>query len=296
MRKSKFHINFDSLTSVPGSEVIVEKAEDFDVIDMHTHEFIEIAYVQSGHGWHVLGETVTRCAPGSIYVIDHREAHMFMSDDSSPLTIYNLIFCSGFLGIHPSDGQNLSNIHHHFLLKAFRYSNLTHSAFVKFEKEEVPVISGLFERMMDEYARHESGFEELIRAWTLELLVYIFRKLNRSETDFTSLPQNKSDSFECVYQYIQEHYTESISLKNLAQLAYLSPKYFSRLFKIHSGCTVTEYTQKLRIDRACELLSGTAFPIVQIAEQTGYSDVKYFNKVFRRLMNVSPTEYRRRDK
>lgn len=288
MRKSKFHINFDSLTSVPGSEVIVEKAEDFDVIDMHTHEFIEIAYVQSGHGWHVLGENITRCVPGSIYVIDHQEAHMFMSDDSSPLMIYNLIFCAGFFGVYPSEEQNFASIMRHFLFKTFRYRDLKHSVEARFEGVELMVISGLFDRMLDEYDRHELGYEELIRSWAVELLVYIFRKLHVDE-------KQKENPLHNIYEHIQMHYREPISLENLSKMAYLSPKYFSRLFKMYTGCTVTEYIQKLRVEHACKMLLDSDYSIADIAERVGYNDVKYFNKVFRRLMNVSPTEYRRRE-
>lgn len=294
MNSPTFSIKFNTLSPISGSEVIVQKATVFDLSDMHTHDFIEIAFVQSGCGWHVLGEAITRCESGSIYIIDFDEAHMFMAENDSVLIVYNLIFCPGFFGVFPFEDQNFSNIVHNFLLRTFRYSDLTHSISAKFTSEEVTVITSLFDRMIAEYLTHKPGFEELIRSWTVELLVYIFRKLCAEEKLSTPLPQLKEEAFQCVFDYIQQHYAEAISLEKLATLIFVSPKYFTRLFKTYAGCTVSEYTQKIRIGHACEMLKTSSLPITEIAERTGYHDVKYFHTVFFRLMGVTPAEYRRR--
>lgn len=99
-----------------------------------------------------------------------------------------------------------------------------------------------------------------------------------------------------VFAYIQRNYTENISLNKLATFAFVSPKYFSRLFKTHTGCTVSDYTQKLRVRHACSMLANSNISVSEIAVQLGYSDVKYFSAVFRRLMGISPTEYCRRNR
>lgn len=297
MIPTKENIHFPDVAGVlvPNAEVIVEKHTDFDMTDMHTHDFIEIAFVLSGHGWHVMSEDIMRCGPGSIYVINCEDAHMFMCEYNTPLTIYNLIFRPGFFDLSLLGKQSFADVINHFLLRTFQYDGFSHSLAAHFSADEISGIARLFDNMLHEYTQHEPGFEELIRAWTIELLVYIFRKLRAEEDLSTALPQIKTDVFNGVFEYIQQNYNEPISLEKLSMLAFLSPKYFSRLFKTYTGCTVTEYTQKLRISHACEMLSGSAKDtIAEIATHTGYSDVKYFTKIFRRLMGISPTEYRRR--
>lgn len=282
---------FDSMANAAGTEVIVQVHPGFDAVEMHTHEFIEIAFVAAGRGWHVLGEELMRCETGHIFLIDLDDPHMFVSEHDDPLTIYNLMFRPGFFGVLPAMGKSFSDVVQHLLLRSFRHGDFSHSLSAKFENDEVPIIHGLFQRMLLEYSGEQPGFEELIRSWTVELLVYIFRKLSSSE-ETSPAPADNPEVLSRVLEYIQQNFTASISLEKLAMLAFVSPKYFSRLFKQHTGLTVTEYTQKLRISRACEMLMSTDLTISSIAEQTGYHDVKYFKKVFQRLMGVSPMEFR----
>ena len=233
---------------------------------------------------------------GSVYVINVEDAHMFMSENGTPLTIYNLIFRPGFFDDALMGRQSFKDVIRHFLLRSFRDDGFSHSLGVKFAGDELTEVARLFSRMYSEYRSHEPGFEELIRAWTIELLVYIFRRL-RADEDMSQQPQLMDEAvLDQVFDYIKENYAEPISLEKLSMLAFLSPKYFSRIFKAQTGSTVTEYTQRLRIDRACRLLRETQLTVAAIAAQTGYSDIKYFNKVFRRHTGMTPAEYRKRQK
>ena len=73
-------------------DVLVNRFSDYLECCYHEHDFLEIAYVQAGHGWHVLGKEIMLCGPGDVYVVDHGDAHMFMSELNTPLTICNLLF------------------------------------------------------------------------------------------------------------------------------------------------------------------------------------------------------------
>ena len=159
---------------------------------------------------------------------------------------------------------------------------------------ELQEVNRLYENLLSEYTRRDPGFEELIRAWSLELMVRILRKARVESTGEKGRAlEVHMDSLNAVFDYIQQHYTESVSLEALASVAYLSPKYFSCLFKRCTGQTVTEYIQKLRVSHACDLLAGTGQSVAQIAATIGYGDVKFFGRVFHRVMGVSPSEYRR---
>ena len=293
MNPGRFSIDFNLEGSAPNTGVYVRKVTGFDVIDMHTHEFIEIAFVAGGNGWHVLGDNVSRCAPGSLFIIDFDDAHMFMAEHDEELTIYNLIFRPVFFDTALTGSTSFSDVLHHFLLRSFQYDGFSHSMGVEFSAEELPEIVRLFEKMDSEYAGREPGFEELIRSWTIELMVYIFRKQRVAENIAAKSAGLKSDVLDHVFEYIRRNYSENISLEKLSMLAFLSPKYFSRLFKQQTGLTVTEYTQKLRISKACELLRSTSLTHAEIAEHTGYSDMKFFNRVFKKYAGVTPSEYRK---
>lgn len=93
-------------------------------------------------------------------------------------------------------------------------------------------------------------------------------------------------------QYISQHYAEPLSLETVAQVVGLNKSYLSRIFKIRTGETLVNYINQVRIRKAAELLKKTERKSYEIAEMVGYNNVEYFNQVFKKIMGVSPREYR----
>lgn len=95
-------------------------------------------------------------------------------------------------------------------------------------------------------------------------------------------------------EYIHKHMANDIGLEDVARFVYLSPVYFSRFFKQHTGKTMTEYLTQLRINRAMELLKSHRYKIYEISLQCGYNSSKYFAKIFKQYTGLTPSEYSRR--
>lgn len=94
-------------------------------------------------------------------------------------------------------------------------------------------------------------------------------------------------------QYIHAHFEEKLNLGDVAKRVYINTQYFSRVFKRETGATFTEYLNSLRIQAACRLLSATNYPAYRVANECGFSDPSYFNRVFLRYMEMTPQKYRR---
>ncbi len=92
--------------------------------------------------------------------------------------------------------------------------------------------------------------------------------------------------------YINNHYQENITLEDMAKRVYLSPSYFSRVFKKENGMTFSAYLNRTRITYSKELLLHTNMRLVEIAFQVGYEDQSYFSKVFHKIVGVPPLKYR----
>lgn len=99
--------------------------------------------------------------------------------------------------------------------------------------------------------------------------------------------------FDKYLKYIEENYMIDISLENISEKFHFNPCYFSTMFKERVGTTFVKYLLKLRIQKACELLLESDKKVYEIAALVGYKEAKYFNRVFKNEMNVSPDEYRR---
>lgn len=95
-----------------------------------------------------------------------------------------------------------------------------------------------------------------------------------------------------VIQYIHGHLSEQISLKDLADMAHLSPYYFSRMFKKHLGSSPYDYLMKTRINRAKHLLMDTRMTVGEIADAVGFNSASRFSHAFTQRVGIAPSEFR----
>ncbi|MED1644429.1 helix-turn-helix domain-containing protein [Brevibacillus agri] len=93
-------------------------------------------------------------------------------------------------------------------------------------------------------------------------------------------------------QYIHSNFHEQITLNDVADRVYLSGSHFSRLFKAEMKVTFIEYLTRYRVEQAKRLLKMTSLPIEVIANNAGFTNAGYFATTFKRLENVTPSEYR----
>lgn len=95
-----------------------------------------------------------------------------------------------------------------------------------------------------------------------------------------------------IIDYIQKNYTHNISLADLAQRENLDMTYLSHFIKNKLGVTFREYVNRLRLERAVDLVVTTNMRMIDICIDCGYSDYRYLNKAFMQEFNMSPVQVR----
>lgn len=95
-----------------------------------------------------------------------------------------------------------------------------------------------------------------------------------------------------VKAYIDQHYTENICLELIADQMHFNPNYMGHLFKQKFGIGFKEYIISMRINKAKDLLSKTNLKVYEVAEKSGYCDVPYFIKIFKKETGISPNKFR----
>ncbi len=94
-------------------------------------------------------------------------------------------------------------------------------------------------------------------------------------------------------EYIEEHYSEDLTVKKVAEEIGISGGYLSTMFNQHLQIGFAEYLNELRVEHACVYLEQNYFKVYEIAYKVGFHDEKYFTKVFKKIKGVSPKEYRK---
>jgi two-component system response regulator YesN len=122
----------------------------------------------------------------------------------------------------------------------------------------------------------------------------VARDLVRLSGMLAKLAQRDRNIIRDIADYIERHYHEEISLRHISDRFFLSREYISRRFKQEFGENISDYIARTRIGKAKQLLLSPNLRIAQIAEIIGYQDEKYFSKVFKKMVGMSPNEYRKK--
>jgi AraC family transcriptional regulator, L-rhamnose operon transcriptional activator RhaR len=280
-----------------GEQVFINKAYEHAETHLHAHDFIEIAYVVSGSGVHRIGESEYSVSKGDLFIINYDTPHEFRSlhaSSETSLYVYNCIFKPEFIDSSLINCKDFSDITYHFFFKSFFPEESKDRNGIKLIDFDSHEIEELYEKMYREYQAQEEGYVEIIRAYIIELLITIFRLYRRNVKLEKENEVRHKQIIEKVLLYLKGNHSREIKLENLPFTAFLSRNYFCKLFKEYTGMTTMEYVQKVRIEEACMLLKETDLKVIDIASEVGYSDVKFFNQIFKKSLGRTPREYRKR--
>lgn len=121
----------------------------------------------------------------------------------------------------------------------------------------------------------------------------ISRVVDNKLIDARVTDESVREPIQKALQYIDNHLKEELTQRDVAAHVYLNPSYFSVLFKEEIRLTFSEYITRRRIQHAKNLLISTKLSITDIAEESGYKTAKYFIKIFKELVGITPSGYRK---
>lgn len=266
--------------------LFVNRATETFQMPFHSHEFIELAYVAEGKGFHYIDHEVQRIHKGQLHVIPIGVNHVFRPTTSDalkdPLIVNNCIFTHELINslIPFITDKTIAD----FLV------SLSQASFPYYAIFDVDgTIEKLFQSLYREYSLNLSGSSTFLNTLLIQLIVTIYRLKHDQSKAILSKPAR----FLQVLHYIDQQYAEEITLSNLTDRFQWSERHFQRLFKQHTEQTFNHYLQNIRIQNSCELLRSSQLTINRIAESVGYKDIHTFNKLFKRIMGSTPSNYRR---
>ena len=251
-------------------------------IPVHWHDELEIIYVKSGFlivsisGENYIG------TPGDAFVVSPGNLHL-MGTQTGAADYFTFLFPLKYISFRSDDLLDES------LLEPLSSGHLMITPRIG------DAASGLCEQLADIYMEKKEGAGADIATQIrikLVLLQFILEMWNKGLVVENDTSGRNTVEKEMV-SYIQQNYTGTISLKEFGEQFHLSEKYISRYFKEHFHITLSQYVTYLRLEHAKQLLQDTDIPITEIALQSGYQNVSYFIRSFKKTYEVSPLKYRK---
>ena len=246
----------------------------------HWHNAFEIIIVMENYYDVEVGATHYHLLPGDILIIPSGESHSISAPESGSRFI--LLFGIGSI----SKIRGYSGMHAVIENCMYITPETTPSIY--------PEIYDSFISIITEYFNNSEFSEFSIYATLFRTLVTIARyQVNRSTLSDTDPKRRKHiHRFQDAIDYIDTHYTEAITLESVASHSGFSKYHFSRLFKEYTGSNFYDYLIARRIKASEQLLSQVNTPITEVALQSGFSSISTFNRIFKRIKNCTPGEYR----
>ncbi len=148
-----------------------------------------------------------------------------------------------------------------------------------------PDIIALYKDLFNVWMRHDEGHRLITRGYVELILGKLF-----DITVFNN-PISQADlRIQQVVAYITEHYSQQVTLHDLADMIHLSPVYLSTLFHENMGVTLKKYINTIRINHAESMLTNNECNVTEAAEACGFCDVFYFSRVFTEIKGYNPRE------
>lgn len=289
MSREKEKINYKdkkqhSSTRVPYSYYECSIPEDTIHIPSHWHSEFEISLVVSGQGEFVFDDERHVLSKGDILILPPDILHGVFPVRDQKGFYQTIVFHHRMLGTGSNDRSALECI----------------MPIVNGQKRILPVITkdlpkygqvlSCVEQIMMAAKKDMPKFDLMLKGELLRLFWLLENEDSFAATD------NKEPGFSTLIRpaidYMNEKYTEDITVEKLAEMINISKSHFMFCFKKSTGVGAIEYLNQCRIRRACVLLSGTQKPVSDIAYACGYGNLSNFNRQFKRITGQTPKDYR----
>jgi len=250
-------------------------------ITMHQQTTWELSYVISGKGMRVIGDNIESFDAGEIILIPPNIPHYWSFQESTcdkdgKIENITLVFRTELL-------EGLKNVFPE--LEDLIYSVLSYKNAVSFGGETLLKLKSILLQMVD--CNDIDRIPLLIKT-----LAYISSPEIASTVGCPIIEDKKNKRLHKIYLYIMDHYQHPISLEEIANHTGMERSAFCIFFKKMTGKTFINFMLDYRINVACELLTKTDKNIAEICVASGFRDIPYFNRVFKRLKKITPGKFR----
>lgn len=252
------------------------------------HDYLEVTYIHRGSGKLFVENKTFDVDEGSLLVIGNSEFHLLQADKNVVMKVICLYFQPEFIytaGVNELDFEYL----YPFYSSGKNFNNI-----IQLDGNEKNMVISHLNTIISELNNKEKFYKLSAKCSMLALLLSICRHYNEEKKDlyFYNKRKNELNRLKEAFKYLAENFETKITLNEVAQKVFMSESYFCKMFKRFTGCTLTEYIARLRVDQAKQFLLLEDLTVAEIAEKTGFESHSYFDRIFHKITGLSPNEYR----
>ncbi len=259
-------------------------------IRLTRHDYFELLYVYSGEAHYQVGERHFLARQNELIVINGSSYHRLNKVLHGPFKVIALYFLPAVLHTGEASSEDIEYLMP-FLLQDDQFPNLIPSK-AGFQRE----ILNLVLKIREELPANCERAQLAARTYLQMILVSLINHYKKDD-DLAEAFEKREKALQRMrplFKFVETHYPEPIALAQATSIVGMSKAHFMRSFKKVTGQSFDTYLNHFRIHKAQALLASSDKPIFTVSREVGFCDQSYFGLVFRRLVHVTPREYRRK--
>lgn len=256
-----------------------------DDFPKHTHTYTELIVILEGSGQHLSDYGTFAMKPGTVLTVPPPIVHEMKNMQS--LRLYVLKFDLTQLIAYDYDLKNDPAFRSLFIHCPVTPQTMGLISPLVLETRQLEHVVRLCDVIFQEFQERKSGYKVMIRTHLLALTAYLSRCFLPEETVLSAQMQKILPSI----SYMEDHLDQSIRMKELADLVFLSTRQYDRIFKEVYGVCPSKYLTELRLNRACQLIASGKYPLGQLWELCGFTDTPFFYRKFKARFGMTPKQY-----
>jgi AraC-like DNA-binding protein len=273
-------INQDISSDFPIKIRRIEYRDPGPILKSHWHEELMIFHIEKGTAVIHCNNQQLKVSAGDLIIINSNDIH-YVENKCHDLIEQYIIVDFAFLC---SSRQDVCQNKYITPLQQnrIRFQNL-----IQNDEELRQQVLDLFK----EYQQKNHGYELLIKSILYRIFALLLRRHTVPPAD--ELETRHRYQLRPILQYVDAHYDQKLTLKDLASMAHMSRHHFCRLFKNITGMPPIEYVNRVRIHTAMKLLQHDKVPINEVSQAVGIDDSNYFSRLFKKYKKISPSSVQR---
>ena len=258
-----------------------------DELESHTHaDFYELVIVLSGTAHHMVGDEEFFIKKGDVFVVGEHIAHGYK--DPHDFEICNIMFSKDRVFENAKDIRKIVGYHALFVLEPYLANTHKFTNRLLLSPSEYQFVRQSIDEMIREYDSTNPGRLDALQSYFILLSVYLSRRYRMESVNLNQGLINIASSV----SYMENHFTEALSIEELADISGMSKRHFTRLFNVTYGVSPGAYLLNLRLDMARGLLRDSQRSVTEIAYLSGFADSNYFSRIFSKNHGLTPKAYR----
>jgi len=259
---------------------------DRSKVPLHWHDEMELVYVKKGRGIVTVDFITYKVSAGDIVVILPGQLHSIEQQNDLSMEYENIIFQLDMLFPRQED----LCVNNYFLPLLQRQLEIPLYLYQGWESydDAAACLDGADLLC----AGRPPAYELSVKAHLLQFFYILFSHSVSARQPAAPSKSRSLDKAKLIFKYIETHYAENLTIKELAGACGFSQSHFMKFFKASFGTSFVAYLKEYRLSKAARLLVSSSSPILTIAQETGFDNLSYFNRSFKNMYGVTPRQFR----